>query len=127
MRTTECGFQGNEGQSGSDHLVTLGPSVLVNIGFDPQFQLGGDTPVPGITEVNALIDTGATESHIDLALAQEIELPKIDVQRNYGGAAGSFRADTYLAQFTFRRSRIPYTESLQPSIWLVEANTTERS
>jgi predicted aspartyl protease len=99
MRRASCGFKDEGAASGRDLLVSNGPSILVDIGFDQEYHPGtGVRPIAGASGINALIDTGATESHIDVELAKELRLPRIDVQRNYGGAAGSFAADIFLAQ-----------------------------
>jgi hypothetical protein len=71
MSQTSCGFKSTTGgASGSDLLIAYGPTLLVDLGFDPNFvPSGGMVPVPGITGIQALVDTGAGESWIDNSLA----------------------------------------------------------
>lgn len=96
MRTT-CGFEG-AGANGSQLLVQVGPTLVVNIGFDPVFDSAiGGTPQLAMTNVNALVDTGATESCIDSGLAMQLNLPIID-QRQVGGISGAALVNMHLAQ-----------------------------
>jgi predicted aspartyl protease len=53
-------------------------------------------PRPGISDVEALIDTGAEESCIDNLLAAGLNLPVID--RRVVCGVGSMEVDVYLAQ-----------------------------
>jgi len=72
-------------------LVQVGPSVLVAVQA-PALQDG----VPPKTEMRpALIDTGATECHIDYDLARTLELPVIDKQ-TLSGVAGPAEHDVVL-------------------------------
>jgi|SRR5580658_1936222 predicted aspartyl protease len=98
-QTTKCGFDDTPTTSGRDLLVTYGPTLLVDIGFDPSYVAGPNEVVPtaGITGVNALVDTGARESHIDAQLAAQLNLPIVD-RRAYGAASGLHQANIYLAQ-----------------------------
>src|SRR5438067_10005134 len=59
-----CGFSGPEA---SDLLIAHGPTIFVNIGFDPGWRLGL-TPAANKQNVPALVDTGALESFIDCDL-----------------------------------------------------------
>ena len=73
----ECGFHTEP--NGSDLLGLHGPTILVDIGFDPAFQPGNDAvPVAAITNMPALVDTGASETYIDTALATALGLPIVD-------------------------------------------------
>jgi hypothetical protein len=77
--STECGFASIVGgASGSDLLSFYGPTIKVDIGFDAGF-VGGisqiNIPTPGIKGINALVDTGASESCIDSMLAAQLNLP----------------------------------------------------
>jgi len=90
-------------------LVHFGPTLHVDIGFDPDFAPGKNIiPVASITDVLALIDTGATESHIDEQAASAMDLPIVD-QRSYGGSTGLHPANMYLAQI-----RVP---ALNYTVW----------
>ena len=99
MSETECGFEGAPGgASGSDLLVTLGPTLQVDIGFDPAWKLGvGTNPTPAIKDVDALVDTGAAVSCIDDMLAVQLGLPCHDKQP-LAGVGGQHMANMYIAQ-----------------------------
>lgn len=99
MAETKCGFNDIPGgASGSLLLVTNGPTLLVNIGFDKNWTLvSGKAPVSSMPNLYALVDTGATESCIDNLLASQLNLPIID-RRQIAGAAGKQTVNMYLAQ-----------------------------
>jgi predicted aspartyl protease len=99
MAQTKCGFDNQGGVSGCNLLALLGPTLLVDIGFDPNFKVQNPpmTPVPSITGVEALVDTGATESCIDSLLASQLNLPVID-KKPLAGIGGNHQADIYMAQ-----------------------------
>jgi predicted aspartyl protease len=100
MAETKCGFNDTDGISGSDLLATYGPTLLVDIGFDESWNNGASlntAPTPGITNINALVDTGATESCIDDFLAAQLKLPIID-KRPISGVGGEHEVNMYLAQ-----------------------------
>jgi hypothetical protein len=96
---TKCGFDNQGGASGIDLLVSYGPTLLVNIGFDPNFRVvvPMQIPISGITGVRALVDTGAAESCIDSLLASQLNLPIVD-RRPIAGVHGSQEANMHLAQ-----------------------------
>jgi hypothetical protein len=54
-------------------LVELGPTLLVDIGFDPSYSPGGPDPI--LAAKGVLVDTGATASAIDSGLAMRLNLP----------------------------------------------------
>ena len=58
----ECGFTDIPGgATGKILLVANGPSILVDAGFDSNWDPSSNqAPTPGIRGVKALIDTGAT-------------------------------------------------------------------
>ena len=101
MPTTKCGFDDSSEVSGADLLVQFGPTLFVDIGFDPTYVPSqgkpAKPPTPGITQVRALVDTGATESCIDSGLAMQLSLPIID-RRALGGVSGIHHANVHLAQ-----------------------------
>jgi predicted aspartyl protease len=99
MAKTKCGFDAQDGIHGSVLLAALGPTLLVDIGFDPDFRVVTPpmTPKPSITSIEALVDTGAGESCIDSLLASQLNLPIVD-KRPIGGIGGQQMADMYLAQ-----------------------------
>ena len=81
MPTTKCGFNSIlGGATGAKLLTFYGPTLLVNIGFDPDYndRPTDPPPQPGITDVRALVDTGALESCIDSVLAAQLNLPIFD-------------------------------------------------
>lgn len=79
-------------------LIQHGPTIDVQIGFDPDYQ-----PSPGRRAQlpperwRALVDTGATESAIDAQIAESLNLPIWDL-RQIAGAGGLFETTVYLAQ-----------------------------
>jgi len=100
MAEVDCGFSDVPGgASGSELLVTRGPTLAVDIGFDPNFKpaVGSYPPAAGIKGVAALVDTGATISCIDNLLASQLNLPIVD-RRPMSGAHGSQVVNIYLAQ-----------------------------
>jgi predicted aspartyl protease len=98
MPSIDCGFSDIVGgATGSQLLITQGPTVLVDIGFDAAFKVGMGLPTPGISAVKALVDTGATESHIDSLLASQLGLPVVD-QRTICGSGGAHKVNIHLAQ-----------------------------
>ena len=79
-------------------LVQFGPTVSVDIGFDPVWRLGdGRPPAPGIAGIIALVDTGATESCIDNLMAANLGLPIVD-RKPIAGISGVTTANVYMAQ-----------------------------
>ncbi len=103
----ECGFHTEP--NGSDLLGLHGPTILVDIGFDPAFQPGNDAvPVAAITNMPALVDTGASQTYIDTAVATALGLP-IVYKETLSGSAGLHTVDVYLAQI--------HVPSLGLTIW----------
>lgn len=97
MPTTEFGFEDVHDISGQELLVTYGPTLAVEIGFDPGFP--DDKPRPDLpaNQIRALVDTGATHSCIDSDLALELGLPI--VEREYiAGVHGVAPVNMHLAQ-----------------------------
>ncbi len=100
MAEARCGFDEVSGDAhGSDLLVSFGPTLLVDIGFDPAYVPSQTLTVPlaGLTAVQALVDTGATTSCIDNLLAIELGLPVVD-RMPISGVGGQHLANMYLAQ-----------------------------
>ena len=96
MNEAPCGY--DHAPSGSTLLVRHGPSLKVDLGFDPDFVTGfGDFPKPGMKGLDALIDTGAHDTYIDRSLVAELGLPLID-QDIVGTATGTERVNIHLAQ-----------------------------
>ena len=99
MARTRCGFDDTPQAPGRELLVVWGPTIGVDIGFDPNYnpQNPIGIPVPGIRGVQALVDTGATESCIDSMLAAQLSLPIVD-RRQVGGIGGAQVVNIHLAQ-----------------------------
>ena len=99
MPSVRCGFDDVPGgASGSDLLSLYGPTLLVDIGFDPNFRAGVLVPpVAGIQGIHALVDTGASESCIDSLLATQLNLPIVD-RRMISGVHGGQAVNMHLAQ-----------------------------
>jgi predicted aspartyl protease len=100
MAIAKCGFSSVPGGApASELLVSYGPTLLVNIGFDPNYQPPPhpNIPVAGITGIHALVDTGATESCIDSMLASQLNLPVVD-RRTVSGVSGPQEVNMHLAQ-----------------------------
>jgi predicted aspartyl protease len=99
MARTKCGFGNSPQVSGRELLVAMGPTLFVDIGFDPNYnpQNPIQIPVPGIRGVQALVDTGAGESCIDSRLAAQLNLPIVD-RRQIGGVGGAPVVNIHLAQ-----------------------------
>jgi len=96
MPSVNCGFQ--DAPQGQKLLVHYGPEIWVDIGFDPNYKPDQNAPpIPKISKVHALIDTGARESCIDSELAAELSLPAFD-RRTVSGVNGPFEVDFHLAQ-----------------------------
>lgn len=92
MPTTDCGF------SGPQSLTMYGPTLIVEIGFDADFEPRANSqPTLLSGPLLALIDTGATESCIDAHLADELSLPIFD-RDEIVGAGGISEVNVYLAQ-----------------------------
>lgn len=99
MVKTLCGFNDAPGSPGRDLLVSWGPTLLVNIGFDRNFnpQTALAPPVPGIVDVQALVDSGASECCIDSLLASPLSLPIVD-RRPVSGVGGQHIVNMHMAQ-----------------------------
>jgi len=96
MLTANCGF--DDPKIGPGLLVQLGPSIWVSIGFDAGYNpTSNSPPLPGISNVEALIDTGADESCIDARLAAQLKLPIVD-QRLVCGVTAIKSVNMHLAQ-----------------------------
>src|ERR1700676_372947 len=100
MPETKCGFDSIPGgASGQELLVFYGPTILVDIGFDPNFNpaVVGPPPIPGMRGIQALVDTGATESCIDSLLATQLNLPIVD-RRPIAGVGGQHTVNMHMSQ-----------------------------
>ena len=98
MFIADCGFRDGSFLSGTERLVQFGPTLLVNIGLDPEYKYAesGSALNSDITQVEALVDTGAVLSCIDESLAQSLGLPLVDRQMILM-LNGEHEANVYLA------------------------------
>lgn len=83
-------------------LSRWGPTLAVNVGFDPNWRPPAagaplTVPVHGISDIRALVDTGASECCIDNLLATQLILPIVD-RRAISGVHGSHLVNIHLAQ-----------------------------
>lgn len=100
MVETKCGFNDTPEKQGRELLVLFGPTLRVDIGFDPNHDPAANpqgVPVPGIKGVQALVDSGATECCIDSLLATQLNLPLVN-RRQISGVHGQKETNVYLAQ-----------------------------
>ena len=98
MPTIRLMFPSAPNLSSQDAMVTTGPTLDVQIGLDPNFQLSsGVHPDLPQTRFSALIDTGAAVSGIDHTLAENLALHVVR-QRPLAGAFQSQMVNFYLAQ-----------------------------
>jgi len=115
MPIANCGFHASivPGSSppkfitGRENLVRKGPTISVEIGFNPDLfdsdpvkvqqaiEATHQTPAKQQQIVDALIDTGAYDSAIDEELAKQLGLPLID-QADGSGIGGTEKFNVYL-------------------------------
>lgn len=111
VRKVECGFVlGFFKPKGPEFLINIGPTLPVRIGFDQDFESGGDAP-PNLpaTDLLALVDTGAAENCIDSALALKLGLPIIEKDCPVAGVHGAEKVDAHMAQI--------YISSLKDTVY----------
>ena len=94
----DCGFADRPEASGRALLAQFGPTLYIEIGFDPVYQPEG-TQRPNVPKNRfpALVDTGASASCIDSELANALKLPIVD-QQDVAGAHGKGEVNMHLAQ-----------------------------
>lgn len=101
MLDAHCGFDGHPGgpAQAQQLLVVLGPTLIVDIGFDPTFDpsKSGTKPATQLQGVRALVDTGATQSCLDSTVATTLNLPIIDRQK-ISGVGGVHDVNIHLGQ-----------------------------
>lgn len=95
MPRVECGIITPDGKHTTDGLIAVGPTILANV---------SQPIVDGVPDTKNkstlfLVDSGASHSCIDAALATELALPVID-RIQIGGVAGAHEHDVVLAQLT---------------------------
>jgi predicted aspartyl protease len=98
MNEAKCGY--DHSPRGADLLVEFGPSLKVDIGFDPHYAAGtAHRPTLSEKGLNALIDTGASDSFIDRSLAAKLKLNLVD-KDVVTGAFGTQYVNMYLVQIS---------------------------
>ena len=99
MPTTRFAFRNTPERSSPDALALHGPTLRVEIGFDPDFSSGGSGhPNLPIEQFPAIVDTGAEENYIDSTLAEELRLPMLQDRQTISSALGSAEVSVYAAQ-----------------------------
>lgn len=99
MPTIDCGFEDFEEKERPSLLAQIGPTIPVQIGFDPGFDEFDETdPILPSELFPALVDTGASSNSIDAELASSLRLPVIYYDEEVSGSAGKHTADIYIAQ-----------------------------
>ena len=93
MPAAYCGF------GSAYELNRNGPTIAVEIGFDPDFQPGvGRRPRLPPARLPALVDTGAIESCIDAELAVGLNLPIVNSGQQVSGVGGAIDVNEYMGQ-----------------------------
>ena len=95
MTAIEAGC-GSGGVPDSGALVSYGPTLMVQIGFDREFAPGGILSLPE-RRWPAMVDTGADTSCIDSELATELGLPIVD-RGKVSGIHGAMGLNLHTAQ-----------------------------
>jgi hypothetical protein len=100
MPSVRVGFNDAGGIPVPNWLVEFGPTLAVRIGLDPAYQHDQSTRARLPDRLYpALVDTGATDSSIDSALAMDLGLPVVD--RAAGGQRHfALLGRTFLRNFT---------------------------
>ena len=114
LSEVESGFKNRP-----DLLALYGPTLLVDIGLDPDFRPENQQP-PNLPAqaLPALVDTGASESCIDADLATELGLPIVD-RKPVAGVHGSDELNYHVAHL--------YVPDLQLNIYGVFAGVHLRT
>ncbi len=99
MSRAKCGFDDADAVSARNLLVRIGPSLRIDVGFDPGYDINRPQRLAklALTGARALIDTGASMSCIDTGLAMELQLPIIN-QTSVAGVGGLHQFNVHLAQ-----------------------------
>ncbi len=97
MPQARAGFASDADFSGQRKLAIIGPTLYVRIGFDIEYRPGKGPPDLPRALLPALVDTGASHSCIDAALANDLNLPVVD-RRTVIGVHGEKEVDVYHAQ-----------------------------
>ena len=98
MPLADAGFRDANGVADRNLLLQFGPTISVSVSHYRSDTDAGPSGQPQKEPVSthALVDTGASQSCIDVQLAQELELPVIDTVE-ISGADGTKTHPVYLA------------------------------
>lgn len=96
MPIIEAGFVDSDGNANLENLTQFGPTIRVSIGHFRAEDESNVVPKEDESTI-ALVDTGASLSCIDIALAEKLELPIVDTM-TIGGSDGAKEHNVYLAQ-----------------------------
>lgn len=82
-----------------DQLEVNGPTAICYVGFDQDYDGKTAGAVPKLPDIvrHGLIDTGASHSSIDAALAKDLNLPIVD-KKPVGGVHGQIELEICSAQ-----------------------------
>ena len=93
----DCGFGGvGPKYDPADTLEKIGPTIGIDVSHPPDQAGVPVTGKPTVTQVPALVDTGAGDSCIDEQLAIDLGFPLVDKQQG-AGVSGADEFNIYLA------------------------------
>ena len=92
----EAGFRGTDGSPDQELLLQYGPTLAVTVSHYVSDAAPALQPPNEPVSTHALVDTGATQSCIDIGLARELELPVIDTVQ-LSGSDGTKTHPVFLA------------------------------
>ncbi len=99
MSTADCSFPDVPEDSRSALLAEVGPTIPVQVGYDPGFdEFAEPKPVLPPDLYPALVDTGASGNSVDIQLAVQLRLPVYEYGVAISGSVGEHATDIYLAQ-----------------------------
>jgi hypothetical protein len=99
MSRAQCGFDDGDTRQARSLLIRIGPTLKVDVGFDPDYDASRPALLaqPGVRDVGALIDTGASISCVDSGLAMDLRLPIIN-RAEVAGVGGTHQFNVHLCQ-----------------------------
>ena len=102
MLEAECGFESDDSRTGQVELELSGPTLSIRVERVGAFGLGGSKKhLPKSKCCDALVDTGADKSCIDIALARDLGLEICDTQTVHG-VHGPQQTNYYVALVTIQ-------------------------
>ena len=123
---SECGFDDTSRHSGAERLAIVGPTLYLYVGFDTDLVESPPTADTvdrtSLVRKPALVDTGASVTCIDPALARELHLPISNRKSSIVGIGGGegevkechvYRTQLYVPELeAWLRAPIPCTNLL---------------